>query len=217
MAKIPKVRCRGCGFEFSALRADCPQCGLRRVIGDTVQPASAPAHRRQPPKRPEQPREQRRSNWQLVIGLLLIAAAFLAVALMLFTGRSGQAGRPVKATPTPTPTYEPRPTPTPSPTPTVENIKIFFLKNEITAEAGGFTMYVGDPPLTISARAYPNDKLADARFSWSVSDSTKARLTPSEDTQSCEVEVLASAGGYITLTVECFGVTYSVPLYIWSR
>ena len=215
MAKIPKVRCRGCGCEFSALRADCPQCGLRRVIGDTVQTERAPASRPRPVQKQTNP--QRRSNWQLVIGLLLIAAAVLAVVLMLIAGRSGQAGRPVKATPTPSPTYEPRPTPTPSPTPTVDNVKIFFLNNEITAEAGGFTMYVGDPPLTISARAYPNDKLSDARFSWRVSDPTKAKLTPSEDTQSCEVLVLESAGGYITLTAECFGVSYSVPLYIWSR
>ena len=215
MAKLPKVRCRGCGCEFSAMRADCPQCGLRRVIGDTIQTTSAPP-RRQSPSR-EQQKAQRRSNWQLVIGLLLIAAAVLAVVLMMFSGRSGQAGRPIKATPTPSPTYEPRPTPTPSPTPTVQNIKIFFLNNEILPEAGGFTMYVGDDPLTISARAYPNDKLADARFTWRVSDSTKARLTPSADTQSCEVAVLESAGGYITLTVECYGVSYSVPLYIWSR
>ena len=216
MAKIPKVRCRGCGCEFSALRADCPQCGLRRTMGDTSRQTAPTPARRQSPRR-EQPNTQRRSNWQLVIGLLLIAAAVLAVVLMLFAGRSGQAGRPVKATPTPSPTYEPRPTPTPSPTPTVDNIKIFFLNNEITAEAGGFTMYVGDAPLTISARAYPNDKLSDARFSWRVSDNTKAQLTPSEDTQSCEVLVLASAGGYITLTVECFGVEYSVPLYIWEH
>ena len=76
---------------------------------------------------------------------------------------------------------------------------------------------MGDDPITISARAYPNDKLSDARFSWSVSDPSKARLTPSEDTQSCQVEVLESAGGYINLTVECFGVTYTVPLYIWSH
>ncbi len=215
MARIPKVRCRGCGCEFSALRADCPQCGLRRTIGDTASKAPAPARRPMPKAQTD--RAQRRSNWQLVIGLLLIAAAVLAVVLMLFSGRSGQAGIPAKATPTPSPTYEPRPTPTPSPTPTVENIKIFFLNNEILPDAGGFTMYVGDPPLTISARAYPNDKLSDARFSWRVSDDTKAKLTPSEDTQSCEVQVLASAGGYINLTVECFGVTYSVPLYIWER
>ena len=216
MAKMPKVRCRGCGCEFSAMRADCPQCGLRRTIGDTVTTSSAPPQRRQTAEQRER-KMQRRSNWQLVIGLLLIGAAILAVVIMVFSGRTGQAGRPAKPTPTPTATYEPRPTPTPSPTPTVDNIKIFFLNKEITAEAGGFTMYVGDDPLTISARAYPNDQLSDARFSWSVSDSTKARLTPSADTQSCEVAVLESAGGYITLTVECFGVTYSVPLYIWSR
>jgi hypothetical protein len=215
MAKIPMVRCRNCGFEFSALRADCPKCGARRTIGDSVRPAvqTDRPHR----QRRAAPKSGTGSNWQLVVGLLLIAAAIVAVVIMVLAGRPGQPSRLVKPTVTPSPTYEPRPTPTPSPTPTVDNIKIFFLDNEITAEAGGFTMYVGDAPLTISARAYPNDKLSDARFTWRVSDNTKATLTPSEDTQSCEVMVLASAGGYINLTVECFGVSYTVPLYIWER
>ena len=209
MAKIPMVRCRGCGCEFSALRADCPQCGLRRTIGDTSQTVTEPARRPKPNPQPQN--AQRRSNWQLVIGLLLIAAAVLAVVLMLFTGRTGQAGRP-KPTPTPSPTYEPRPTPTPSPTPTVDNIKIFFFNNEVT----DFTMRVGDPPLTVTARAYPNDKLSDARFTWRVSDNTKVQLTPSEDTQSCEILVLESAGGAIELSVECFGVRYTIPLRVWE-
>ena len=148
---------------------------------------------------------------------MLIAAAILAVVMLVFSGRSGQTNRIVRSTPTPSPTYEPRPTPTPSPTPTVMNIKIFYMTREILPEEGGFTMYVGDDPLTISARAYPNDQLADAPFTWRVSDNTKAKLTPSEDTQSCEILVLESAGGSITLTVECYGVTYSVPLYIWSH
>ena len=214
MAKIPMVKCQNCGFEFSALRADCPQCGTRRTIGDTVRPA-APARPR--PQKSPAAKSGRGSNWQLVVGLLLIAAAIVAVVLMVLAGRPGQPSRLIKPTATPTPTYEPRPTPTPSPTPTVDNIKIFFLTREITAESGGFTMYVGDDPITISARAYPNDKLSDAPFTWSVSDPSKARLTPSEDTQSCQVEVLESAGGYINLTAECFGVTYTVPLYIWSH
>lgn len=210
MAKIPKVKCRGCGCEFSALRADCPQCGLRRTIGDPVQPVSTP--RAGQVRKAQTGNTRRRSNWQLVIGLLLIAAAVLAVVLMLNEGRAGQAGRPSKPTPTPSPSYEPRPTPTPTPTPTVDNIKIFFFNNEVT----DFTMRVGDEPLTVSARAYPNDKLGDARFTWRVSDSTKVQLTPSEDTQSCEILVLASAGGALELTVECYGVTYTIPLRVWE-
>ena len=215
MAKMPMGECQNCGFEFSALKADCPKCGTRRTIGEPVRPAARPAR----PQRPARTEKsgQARSNWQLVIGLLLIVAAIVAVVLMVLAGRPGKPSRLVRPTATPTPTYEPRPTPTPSPTPTVDNIKIFYLTNEITPEAGGFTMYVGDDPLTITARAYPNDKLGDARFTWRVSDPTKATLTPSADTQSCEVAVLESAGGYINLTVECFGVTYTVPLYIWER
>ena len=143
----------------------------------------------------------------------------MAIILMVGIGKSENRGGFGVPTPVPTakPTAEPRPTPTPSPTPTVMNIKFFFLNQEILPEQGGFTMYVGDDPLTIEARAYPNDKLFDAPFTWRVSDPTKAKLTPSEDMQHCTVEVLESAGGYITLTATCYGVEYSTPLYIWSR
>lgn len=215
-ARIPMVTCERCGKEFSALRADCPVCGQRRTIGRpeyAVRSASATRRKAQTQRAPS------RVSWQLVLGLALILAAVVAVVLMVMTARAGGSGTYV-AKPSPTAALQsiaPRPSPTPSPTPTVENVKIFYLDNEITAEAGGFTMYVGDAPLTISARAYPNDKLYDAPFTWRVSDSSKARLTPSEDTQSCEVLPLESAGGYITLTASCYGVEYSVPLYIWQR
>ena len=244
MARMPVVSCERCGKEFSALRAECPYCGQRRTIGRPEYAVRAPQASRRPrtervepvrgerpvrqtpPPRPERvergergERPRRRASWQLLFGLLLIAAAIVAVVLMVLTSKAGGSGTYV---PSPSPsaalqTIPPRPSPTPSPTPTVNSVKIFFLDNEITAEAGGFTMYVGDAPLTIRARAYPNDKLYNAPFTWYVSDSTKARLTPSEDTQSCEVEPLESAGGYITLTACCYGVEYSVPLYIWSR
>ena len=215
MAKIPMVKCQNCGNEFSALRADCPKCGQRRTVGDTYAARPKPARR----EKAQSDTGNKNSNWQRFLGLALIGVSILAVVLLVVSGKGGGNGFLFRPTPTPTPeqTMVPRPTPTPTPTPKVENVKIFYLTKEITAEAGGFTMYVGDDPLTISARAYPNDKFYNARFTWSLSDNSKARLKPSEDTQSCEVTVLESAGGYITLTVRCFGAEQSVPLYIWSR
>lgn len=218
MAKIPTVTCARCGESFSALRADCPHCGQRRTIGGDKPRAAAP---RRPARQPRQTQSGGRqpSRWQLIAGLALIGAGILAVLLMVFAARSDGKGVQLFHTPTPTltVTVAPRPTPTPSPTPKCENVRIFYLTHEITAEAGGFTMYEGDAPLTLTARAYPNDKLANAPLIWTVSDPSKATLTPSADTLSCEVQPLESAGGYITLNVSCYGYTASVPFYIWAR
>ncbi len=220
------VTCSRCGRSFSALRADCPHCGQRRVIGGD-RPVRVEARRpAQPTQRAQSTQNQstrgtfrKGSSWQLLAGLLLIAAGVLAVVLMVFAARSDGTGISLKpkATPTPAITAAPRPTPSPSPTPKCENVRIFYINHELTAEAGGFTMYVGDDSVTLTARAYPNDKLADAPFTWRVSDSSKAHLTPSADTQSCEIQVLASAGGSITLSVSCYGYTTEIPFYIWSR
>jgi len=219
MGKLPTVTCRKCGESYSALRADCPHCGARREMSDRIDRNSV-RHPSAPKKKiTNAPETGGGSNWQLVAGLLLIGAAILAVVLMVAISRAGNGGLSVRVTQTPTPnqTVQPRPTPTPTPTPQVNSIKLFYLDNEITAEGGGFTMYVGDDPLTVTARAYSNEKLGVVPFTWSVSDSSKAILTPSADTQSCEVQVLESAGGYITLTVRGYGAELAVPLYIWSR
>lgn len=242
--KMPMVKCAHCGQYFSAMKADCPYCRQRRVIGGDKptwyprqqgqgQPQPRPQQRApQPQPRPQQrsQAQQRRepaarergtgrSAWQLLAGLLLVAAGALAVLLMVVSARSDGRGISLRHTPSPSlsVTMAPRPTPSPSPTPKCENVRLFYLTSEITAEAGGFTMYPGDPALTLSARAYPADKLAGARFTWSVSDPSKARLTPSADTASCEIEALESAGGRITLYVSCYGYTLEMPFYIWSR
>ena len=211
MGKMPTVQCRSCGKEFSALRADCPYCGQRRAIGDSGKPSVKPVR----VKKTGDGGKQTRSNWQLIVGLLLIATGILAVMVLFLSGKTGRFS--ISARPTPVPTTEIRkveakPTPTPSPTQTVNQIKVFWLTYETT----DFTMYVGDDPVTVSARAYPNDKLKDARFTWSVSDATKVRLKPSEDTQSCEITALESAGGPIKLTVRCFGAETEVTLRVWA-
>lgn len=243
MPRMPTVTCARCGQSFSALRADCPYCGLRRVIGgdrptrpDAPPRRGAPRQRQQaqrpqpqrqqPPRQPQrrepEPRHGRRggarSGWQLLAGLLLIAAGAFAVLLMALSARSDGQGFLLRPTPTPTPVYTkaPRPTPSPSPTPKCENIRLFYISHELTAESGGFTMYPGDLPLTLTAKAYPVEKMVDARLTWSVSDPSKARLTPSADTLSCEVEALESAGR-ITLYVSCYGFTLEMPFYIWSK
>ena len=53
MGRMPKVTCQNCGKEFSALRADCPFCGTRRVVGDTWAASAKAREAKRPRKEPE--------------------------------------------------------------------------------------------------------------------------------------------------------------------
>ena len=227
MSMIPEVKCRRCGQSFSALRTRCPNCGTRRVMQSGRTPAATPGTVK---GTASYDRAETNTRWQLIFGLILVVAVILAVIVMVSTSlngldNEGTSTRRSRSTPTPAvATEDPAmfieapPTPSPTPTPTVESIKIFFFERELTQEQGGFTMYEGDEPLTIKAQAYPADQFADARFRWSVSDSSKMKLTPSDDTKSCECAILeASTNGPVTLTVSCYGKEYSIPVYLRSR
>ena len=228
MSMIPEVKCRRCGQSFSALRTRCPNCGTRRVMQTGRTPAATPGTVK---GTASYDRAETNTRWQMIFGLILVVAVILAVIVMVSTSLAGldsesTTARRSRSTPTPAvATEDPAmfivdtaPTPSPTPTPTVENIKIFFFEKELTQEEGGVTMYVGDDPLTIKAQAYPADQFANARFTWSISDSSKMKLTPSDDTKSCECAILeASTNGPVTLTVSCYGKEYSIPVYLRSR
>ena len=227
MSVIPQVKCRRCGESFSALRSRCPNCGTRRVSQSSRTPSPTPSTVK---GTAAYERAETNTRWQMIFGLILVVAVILAVIVMVSTSldgldNEGTSSRRSRSTPTPAvQTEDPAifidtpPTPSPTPTPTVESIKIFFFEKELTQEQGGFTMWVGDDPLTIRAQAYPADQFANARFQWSVSDSSKMKLTPSDDTKSCECAILeASTNGPVTLTVSCYGKEYSIHVYLRSK
>ena len=66
------------------------------------------------------------------------------------------------------------------------------------------------PPLT--AVPYPLT-IEGVKFTWSVSDDTVLQLTPSDDTQSCQVTIIGTIAGGVKLTVEAFGVQQTVTIY----
>jgi len=223
MSMIPEVTCRRCGQSFSALRTRCPNCGTRRVMQSGRTPSATPGTVK---GTAAYDRAETNVRWQMIFGLILVVAVLLAVIVMVSTTlngldnqdtgtrRSRSTPTPAVATEDPSVYIETAPTPSPTPTPTVESIKLFFFERELTQEGGGFTMHMGEEPLTITARAFPADTFSDARFTWRVSDSSKLQLTPSADTKSCECAILEAVSGGVTLTVSCYGFEYSIPVYL---
>ncbi|MBR3474254.1 MAG: hypothetical protein IKH34_04215 [Oscillospiraceae bacterium] len=218
MSVIPEVKCRRCGESFSALRSRCPNCGTRRVAQSGRTPATTPGTVK---GTAAYERAETNTKWQMIFGLILVAAVILAVIVMVTVrpdglDNPGTTGQGTIAAPTPTPTPNPgtsmvietRPTPTPTPKPKPENVKVFFFEDEKEE----FTEAVGES-VKLKAVAYPVDQFPDAKFKWSVNDESVIKLTVSEDTKECEVLCLKHQPGGVTLTVECNGVARQVKVY----
>ena len=104
------------------------------------------------------------------------------------------------------------PTPTPTPTHTVDSIKIFNVNNEIKTD---FTMHLSqEEKVLLKATAYPVEQFTDARFTWTTSDDTLLKLTPSDDTQECTCEILGTRNGGVSLTVSCNGTEVQLIVYL---
>ena len=71
MSVIPQVECKRCGKAFSSLRPRCPYCGTRRVkTGDRVPMTTASQNRGTPAAE----RAVVNTKWQMIFGLILLAA-----------------------------------------------------------------------------------------------------------------------------------------------
>ena len=83
MSVLPQVACKRCGKEFSALRPRCPYCGTRRVkSGDRVPMTTASQNRGTPAAE----RAAINTKWQMIFGLILLAAVVLAVIVLVTVG-----------------------------------------------------------------------------------------------------------------------------------
>ena len=160
MSVIPEVKCRRCGESFSALRSRCPNCGTRRVAQSSRTPAASSSTVK---GTASYERAETNTRWQMIFGLILVAAVILAVIVMVSTSLNGLDNANAKGkkntvtTPTPViesvaPTVEAAPTPTPTPTPTVESIDIQCFGNDGKEE---FTMHMGEAPVTLTAYVRP--------------------------------------------------------------
>ena len=110
-------------------------------------------------------------------------------------------------------TYIPaRPSVAPTATPTVNSLKLLAYGSELTSD--GFTTYVGDKTIVISADIEP--KLNHPPVSWTVSDSESASLVVSDDMMSCQYKALKPTGKN-ELTVRCYGAETVIPVFLWGR
>ncbi len=217
MSVIPEVKCRRCGESFSALRSRCPNCGTRRVAQSSRTPAASSSTVK---GTASYERAETNTRWQMIFGLILVAAVILAVIVMVSTSLNGLDNANAKGkkntvtTPTPViesvaPTVEAAPTPTPTPTPTVESIDIQCFGNDVKEE---FTMHMGEAPVTLTAYVRPLETFSDAPVTWKSSDESLFIVTPSDDSRTCKVEIVSTSQTPGTLTVSCYG--YSVELAV---
>ncbi len=211
MSMIPEVKCRRCGETFSSMRSRCPNCGTRRVTQSTRTPGTTPGTVK---GTVSYERAETNTKWQMIFGLILVVAVILAVIVMVSTSLDSadtvvsKATAPIAVTNN-VPQIEAAPTPSPTPTPTLERIEIKNYENTLTE----FSMRLSNNEVVkLTAVPYPMT-VEGVKFTWSVSDDTVLQLTPSEDTQSCDVAIIGTINGGVRLTVSAFGVEQTIPVY----
>lgn len=223
MSVIPQVECKRCGKVFSALRPRCPYCGTRRVkTGDRVPMTTASQNRGTPAAE----RAVLNTKWQMIFGLILLAAVVLAVIALVTIGlndskvdtASAAQNAPVANTAAPvTPTEsvpqtsepeasaEPEPqeseTPEPSASPEpqgVQSITLTFLGSPRSE----FATAVGDE-VQLKAQVYP---ASDAEIQWESADPGVATVN--------DGVVKGVKSGTTTITATCDGVTAKCIVYV---
>ncbi len=211
MSMIPEVKCRRCGETFSSMRSRCPNCGTRRVTQSTRAPGTTPGTVK---GTASYERAETNTKWQMIFGLILVVAVILAVIVMVSTSLDS-ADKVVSSVTAPiavtndVPQIEAAPTAAPTPTPTLEKIEIKNYENTID----NFTMHLSNNEVVkLTATPYPMT-VEGVKFTWTVSDDTIVTLTPSEDTQSCDVAIIGTIAGGVKVTVSAFGVEQSVTVY----
>ena len=196
MKIIPEVKCRRCGESFSALRTTCPNCGTRRVAQSTRTPAATPSTTN---GTAAYERANVNTKWQMIFGLILVAAVILAVIVMVSTGLNDTSynapAKPTKAATTPketedvAPTPEAVPTPTPSPTPSIQTLEIRYKYDD--KKRDDVTVKVGEQ-LPLYAAIMPSD--ITGKVEWRIDDAGKDAFKIVEDTENAN-----------HITVECLG------------
>ena len=194
MSFIPRITCRRCGRQYSGIHSRCPYCGTRRVQASARTPAPAPGGE----GGADTAAASANTRWQLIFGVILLAAVILAVIVLVSSNLNGA----VRNTPTPTlppvtapPSATPSPTPTPTPTPAVTGVQITCFgeqTSDFTTTAGLQT--------SLKAIVYPLDLDPAPTVTWTSSDENVATV---DDTG----KVTAVAAGTATVTPTCYGAT----------
>ena len=143
-----------------------------------------------------------------VIGTLLILLAIVGGTLI--------ARRSVKPDATPEPTSKviviPARTPGPVTTPTVTAISLYAYGAQLGPD--GFTAYVGDKAVKLTAVIDP--QLINPPVIWSFSDPASVSLVTGDERLTCTLTALKPSGK-TELTVSCYGLELTIPVYLWER
>ena len=211
MGFVPQITCRSCGTKFSALRGRCPKCGARHVkqTGRTAPaaPVSAPgasgaAEARQKPASGGGT-SGANGRWQLVFGLILIAAVIAAVIILIVASGDPPEAPPVEipspslevTTPPPPPTT-PQPS-TPSPV-TVTGMIITYGGQPLAFDP--FTQKLSSK-IQLGVTVYPTEALAEYKVEWRCSDESVATVDETGLVTPLavgECEIIAECGGVAT-------------------
>jgi DNA-directed RNA polymerase subunit RPC12/RpoP len=209
---IPEVKCLRCGETFSSMRSRCPNCGTRRVTQSSRNPSPTPGTVK---GTAAFERAETNTKWQIIFGLILVAAVVLAVIVMVTTSLEGADVKQQQTVITPPvvteyiPPIEEPPTPPPTPTPTVEGLRVMFFTTEIQTD---FTIWVDDPiDLTVQVMPLTLQGLA---VEWR---SSKPSILAVERTDDYAVHVECHDDGSLpksaTLTLTCAGYTKELTVY----
>lgn len=224
MSIIPEVKCRRCGATFSSLRSVCPECGTRRVAQSGRTPSATPSTVQ---GTASYERAETNTKWQMIFGLILVAAVILAIIVMVSTTLNGADTQgSVKTTPTvdpnlmAPPSIEPPPTVAPTNTPSLEKLEMRCLGTKVMGDdwvdKNNYSPSLRlnqDETINVTVAVYPvTVSVSPENIHWSVDDESVVELTPKED-GSCDVHILATKGGGVVLTVEVFGITTSARIY----
>jgi hypothetical protein len=155
--------------------------------------------------------KKRQSALSALLFCLLLAALFL-------TGCGKSEPEP---TPTPAPTQAVQPTsaaavtasPVKTPTPGVTAIRLYAYGRELMV-ADGFTLYVGDKPVEITAVLEPD--VPNVPVGWTFSDQEAASLDVSSDGRTCTITA-KKATGRNDITVVCQDISTSMPVFLWEK
>ena len=212
MPLIPEVKCRRCGATFSSLRSRCPNCNTRRVSQSSRTPSPTPATVR---GTAAYERAETNTKWQIIFGLILVAAVVLAVIVMVTTSLEGVDVQQKKTTITPpvvteyVPPIEEPPTPPPTPTPTVEGLRVMFFTTEIQTD---FTIWVDDP-IDLTVQIMPMT-LSGLRVDWKSSNEDILKVEKTDE-YAVHVECIdnGSLPSSCKLTLTCAGFEKELTVY----
>ncbi len=92
----------------------------------------------------------------------------------------------------------------------IEEIKVFYIQEE----KNDFTMHMGDDPVTIRAKALPNDLPEGKLFEWTCSDSECLMIEPSDDSVYCICSIIKPKAEPVELIVSCDGVRRTILVFL---